>query len=103
MIVNKIIEAYSKYRQTILDSYENPKYLSVVLLISPKAFNELISEETIFRDKFLHYAFICGRRTPIIIKDDLPENVDFVLQSQADYERQEQQELFNRFYKMFGN
>ena len=43
------------------------------------------------------------RKTPIVIRTDLPENVEFVIQSQKDYERQEQERLLDKFFRMFGD
>ena len=103
MIKENIVEAYLKYRQTVLDKYEHPKNLQVVIIIKPEIFIKLLDEENIYYDNFIHYIVLGGRKTPIIIKNDLPENVDFILQSRKDYERQEQEELLHTFFKMFGD
>ena len=86
-----------------MDKYESPRHLQVVILISPKAFTELMNEENIYNNNFIYYVFLGGRKTPIIIRNDLPENVEFILKSRKDYEREEEEELLNKFYKMFEN
>ena len=106
MIRNDIIEAYYKYRQNIINRYENPKYLQVVIIISPKGMSELLDEERYIECNAkddCHYTSMFGRKTPIIIRTDLPENVEFVIQSQKDYERQEQERLLDKFFRMFGD
>lgn len=105
MIRNKIIDTYYEYRQKIIEEYKNPKYLNVVIIISPKAMAELMHEEKFIETDMkaeCHYTSMFGRKTPIIIRHDLPENVEFIIQSQEDYERQEKERLLDKFYKMFG-
>lgn len=105
MIKNEIIEAYYKYRQNIIEKYENPKYLQVVIIITPKGMSQLLDEERyIERDikAECHYTSMFGIKTPIIIRNDLPENVEFIIQAQKDYERQEQKRLLDKFFRMFG-
>lgn len=106
MIRNSILEAYYEYRQHIIESFKNPKYLQVVIIISLKEMSELLDEERyIERDRIAdcHYTSMFGRKTPIIIRNDLPENVEFIIQGQKDYERQEQERLLDKFYRMFGD
>lgn len=106
MIRNKIIETYYKYRQNIIEQYQNPKYLKVVIIISPKGMSELLAEEHYIETDTkteCHYTSMFGLKTPIIIRTDLPENVEFIIQSQADYEKQEKERQLDKFYKMFGD
>lgn len=100
----KIVDAYMIYRNSILDKFENPKHLQVVIVMSPEAFCKLRAERTvIYNDNFIYFVYLAGRKTPIIIRNDLPENTEFLIQSQKDYERQEKEELLLKFYKMFGD
>ncbi len=106
MTKNDIIEAYYKYRQNIINRYENPEYLQVVIIITPKAMSELLAGERYIEcnpKDDCYYTSMFGRKTPIIIRADLPENVEFVIQSQKDYERQEQERLLDKFFRMFGD
>ena len=105
MIRNDIIEAYYKYRQNIINRFQNPKYLQVVIIISPKGMSQLMDEEKYIESDSradCHFTSMFGRKTPIIIRQDLPENVEFVIQGQEEYERQEQERLLDKFFRMFG-
>lgn len=99
----KIIDAYMEYRSSLIDRFENPKHLQIVIIMSPKAFCELRAEEHIYCDDFIYFVYLAGGKTPIIINNDLPENTEFIIQSQSDYERKEKEELLMKFYKMFGD
>ena len=103
-IRNKILDAYYEYRKIIVEKYENPKYLQVVIQISPIAMSELLCEER-FIEKDIeadcYFTSLIGKRTPIIITHNLPEEVEFTIQSQSDYERQEKERILKRFCKMF--
>ena len=103
MLIDDILNTYYEYRNMIFEKYETPKHMQVVLRMTPKAFIEIRSnkELRIFNNYEFFYIELLGRKTPIIIENDLPENVEFIIQSQKDYERQEQQKLFNKFYRMF--
>lgn len=102
-MLDKIYDTYTQYRFDILDRFENPKHLQVVIRITPEAYNKLRLEDTIYNDGYIHYITLGGKKTPLIISTDLPENVEFIIQSRADFERQEQEELLTRHFKMFGN
>lgn len=103
---DEIVKAYYKYYDTIMEQNLKPDgYLQVVIKITPKTFSELIGtgKITIFRDEICYYTELCGLKTPFIIEKDLPENVEFVIQSRKDYERIEQENLLKKWFKMFGN
>lgn len=102
-MLDKIYDTYTQYRFDIFDRFENPKHLQVVIRITPEAYNKLRLEDTIYDDGYIHYIALAGKKTPLIISTDLPENVEFIIQSRADFERQEQEELLTRHFKMFGN
>ena len=105
MIIDNIIETYYKYREMVIGEYKNPKHLQVVIKITPRAFTEIRAHENIviFKNNGIFYIELLGRKTPIIIKDNLPNNVEFIMQSQIEYEREEQQKLFYKFNEMFNN
>ena len=107
---DKIVETYFEYRKNLLDSYAHPENFNVVIRITPEKFWNLVKEmqehNTYFeRDIEANCCFteLAGRKTPIIIDNDLPENTEFIIQSQKDYEREEQEKQFKRFIKMFGD
>lgn len=102
MLSDEIVKAYYKYRENALEQLVNLEHLQVVIRIKPNAFLRLRAEGvTFFNNNICHYIELLGRKTPIIIEDDLPKEVEFIMQSQKDYERQEQQKLLNKFYTMF--
>lgn len=99
---NEIGEAYDKYRDNILNNYQSPEHLKVIIRIHPKAFVELRNEEpNIFQDDFKWYCYLGGRKTPILIERELPENTVFIIQSQRDYERIERDKLLEKFIQLF--
>lgn len=102
-ITDKIMEAYKQYRQNILDSYMNIKNLKIVIIMKPETFIKLKAEnEIIYNFDNMYFAYICGRKTPIIVDNMLPKETEFIIQSQTEYERQEQNKLYEKFNKMFG-
>ena len=109
-MIDKIVETYFKYRQNLLNEYVHPENFNVVIRLLPEKFWELIKEvgennDYYERDTEANCFFIelAGRKTPIIIDDDLPKNTEFIIQSQKDYEREEQEKQLKRFLKMFGD
>ena len=74
MIKKEIVDAYYEYREQVIRRYENPKYLQVVIIISPKGMAELLQEERFIEVDVkaeIHYTSMFGRKTPIIIRHDL--------------------------------
>lgn len=105
-IKSKLTEAYIKYRQNILDNYESVSHLNVIIIIHPRTMSELEAEERrLFRvnipDEYLAFVELCGMKTPVIIDDRLPDNIEFMIKSQKDYEREEIEKLYNKFNKIF--
>ena len=103
----KIIEAFLKYRQSLLDNYSRPENSNVVIRIRPEKFWDLVKEfqNSVERDieAECHFIGLAGRKTPVIIDDNLPKNVEFIIQSQKDYEREENEKQLKKFFKMFGD
>lgn len=99
---DKIIEAYIKIRQNMIENYE--KDLQVVIEISPKAMCKLRAEvHMILTEDFIYLIELYGGKTPVVIKQDLPENVDFIISTRRDYERREREELMKKMFRMFEN
>ena len=97
---NKIVECYMR-QQLLENDYKN---LKVVIIMTPKAFCELRSEEPFIecnRDIECYFIQLCGGRTPIKINNELPENVEFQIMQQKDYERLEQERILTELSKMF--
>ena len=110
MIRNKIVEAYFDYRKNLLDNYENPQNFNVIIRISPEKFFNLmgeLSKDNVIIERDIeaecHFINLAGRKTPIIIDNDLPKETEFIIQSQKDYERVEHEKQLHKFFKMFGD
>lgn len=104
MIKNDIINAYYEYRDNIIRRLQNPIHLKVVIIISPKGMSQLMDEEKYIKidgKTDCYYTSMFGRRTPIILRSNLPKDTEFVIQSQAEYEREEKEKLLDRFIRMF--
>lgn len=105
-IKNKLIEAYIKYRQNVLDNYERVSHLNVVIIMHPKTMAKLSAEEReIFRinipDENINFIELCGRKTPVILDYTLPDDIEFTIKSQKDYEREEIEKMYKKFNKIF--
>ena len=106
----KIVNTYFEYRKQLLDNYAHPKNFNVVIRIKPENFWDLVKEIQKYNTYFerdieaqCHFIELAGRKTPIIIDNELPENTEFIIQSQKDYEREENEKQFKKFLKMFGD
>ena len=109
-MIDKISDTYFKYRQKLLDNYEHPENFNVIIRLLPEKFFELIKEvheNNVYYERNMeaecHFIELAGRKTPVIIDNNLPENTEFIIQSQKDYEREEQEKQLKRFLKMFGD
>ena len=105
-VKGKIIETYLKYRANLLDNYANPENFNVVIKISPEKVLDLIKNEAYIERNIeaqCHFIELCGRKTPVIIDDELPKHTEFIIQSQKDYEREETEKQLKKFFKMFGD
>lgn len=81
------------------------KRFNVIILMHPKVFYELMGElpygMQVDPELNCHFIELCGHKTPLLIERDLPENVEFQIMTQEDYERIEKEKLFTKFDKMF--
>lgn len=113
----KIIEAYKNLADKLPEmGYNEP--VRVIVKMQQKAFYELLSENK--RDNILedytdmplvfqlndypdvYIVRLFGIQTPIIMVDDIPEDIDFVMQLREDYERDAHADLSTKLFKMFG-
>jgi hypothetical protein len=103
---NKIVEAFMKLRQTLLDSTVHYRDLyKVIIVMTPKAFCELRAEEPFIecnKKVECYYVELHGNKIPIVIDYQLPENVEFQIMHQKDYERIEKEKLLDKFYELFN-
>lgn len=81
------------------------KRFNVIVIMQPKVVWELMSELPygMQRDKDIdcHFIELCGHKTPLLISNELPKEVEFQIMTQEDYERIEKEKLFMKFDKMF--
>ena len=113
----KIIEAYKNLADKLPEmGYEDK--VRVIIKMRRGAFYELLSENKghdfvenrvelplVFQLKDypdVSIVRLYGIQTPIIVVDDIPEDIDFVMQLKEDYVRIAFQELSNKLNKMFG-
>ena len=87
--------------------YNQPE---IVMLCSPKYYCEL---REMYNDKIcyvksdfnyqIEFLNIIGLKVPVVIRNDMPKNVEYTLMFREDYERQEKEELYRKLYNMFEN
>lgn len=104
-VTKNIIDAYIKLRDTIgISEY---KKFNVIILMHPKVFLELQAEFPfgIRRDKDIecYFVSIFGSEVPILIRRDIPEEMEFQMMTQQDYERLREKELYKELNTMFFN
>lgn len=101
-IQNKLVEAFYKIKDNFLKN-NNSDYrkLHVVIQMQPKTFM-MLTQELAKENKYIYlnrglncagFIELCGRKTPIIINSKLDKNTEFIMQTQFDYERMEQEKL----------
>ena len=104
-VTKNIIDAYIKLRNIFDISVFNS--FNVIIIMSPKTFLELKNELPYgcIVDKTLeegcYFVELFGRMTPVLINRELPEETEFQMMTQQDYERREKEKMFERFNKMF--
>ena len=102
-ITEHLIDAYMELRDK--HNIDIFKRFNVVITMHPKTFIKFRKEQrygiTRDSDYEVYYIYLCNSKTPIIISYELPENIEFTIQTQKDYERLEKEKMFERFNKMF--
>lgn len=104
-ITKNIIDEYIKLRHEVdVTSYTR---FNVVVIMHPKTFlefrNELPYGMRVDEDIECYFISLFGRETPFLINRDMPENIEFKIMTQRDYERQQKEILYKKFDKMFFN
>lgn len=84
---------------------ENPE---IVMLCTPKTYCEIRKEmsdriqyERELREYGIPILTIIGIRVPVVIRNDMPKNVEYQLMFRKDYERLEQEEMYKKLLAMF--
>lgn len=87
MIRDKIVETYINYLKTTKE--ENP---NLVILLKPKTMI-ILKEETMKYATDLtteiYKVQLFGNEIPLIVKNNIPEDVEFIIMSRKDYEEWE--------------
>lgn len=102
-MIEDIVKAYNKYQSKVKNAPQD--FIDCVLVLNPESYMILIQE---CRDKMFFNLYtdverleIFGEDVPIIVDEQLSENVKFLIISRAEYERQEQEKLYKRIEEMF--
>lgn len=102
-ITNNIINAYIKLRDKV--DISALRRFNVVIIMHPKTFmefrNELPYGMRVDNDIECHFIDLFGIKTPVLINRELPEEIEFTIMTQQDYERIEKEQLYKKFDKMF--
>ena len=107
MIENLCEAVYKMYSDYSRDRY-TAKEPQLVMLCSPKCYHEIrgeLSDKIQYERNLKGYdipiLYIIGIKVPVIIRRDMPEEVEFQIMYRENYERQEQEEMFKRFMDMW--
>lgn len=94
-ITQNIIDGYIQLRDKADISIF--KRFNVVIIMNPKTFlefrNELPYGCRVDKDINCYYIDIFGRETPVLIDRELPEEIEFKIMTQQDYERIEKEKI----------
>lgn len=100
-IKNDIVNAYMKLRSNCQLSLFGD--FNVIVIMQPKLFFKLREEDPdgIIKTEYCHFIQLCGKKTPLLISDEMPSETEFVLMTQENYERLEKEKLYKRLNEMF--
>lgn len=107
MIENLCETVYKMY-----SDYSRDRYTAIVpqlvMLCSPECYCRIrgeLSDKIRYERNSKNYnipiLYINGIRVPVVIRGDMPKNVEFTIMYRENYERQEQEELFKKFMDMW--
>ena len=105
-LIDKILDTvhtmYFKHKQDFLGE------VSMVMIVTPKTYYELRAEAneniTYLNTDIIHnihFLNVAGLKLPVVIQDDLPDNVLFQIMYEEDFTRLEKEKLYERLNKMF--
>lgn len=106
-LFSDLVSAYDNLIPLIPDGLGyNKQPARVVIKVHQGLLNDLLlMENCVWKvpdQPDIHYVFIYGYQTPIIVVDDLPEDIPFVMQLKEDYEFYERAKLEKKLSDMFG-
>ena len=107
MIENLCETVYKMYSDYSRDRY-TAKKPQLVMLCSPECYCRIrgeLSDKIRYERNSKNYnipiLYIIGIKVPVVIRGDMPKNVEFTIMYRENYERQEQEELFKKFMDMW--
>lgn len=107
MIENLCETVYKMYSDYSRDRY-TAKEPQLVMLCSPECYYRIRGElsnkiryERDLKNYNIPILYIIGIKVPVVIRRDMPKNVEFTIMYRENYERQEQEEMFKRFMDMW--
>lgn len=84
------------------------KECQLVMLCSPECYCKIRGEmsdkiryERDLRKYDIPILYIIGIKVPVVLRRDMPENVEFQIMYRENYERLEQEEMFRKFLDMW--
>lgn len=98
-IINAYIELRDKVDINVLERF------NVVIIMHPKTFMEFRAElpygMRVDNDIECYFIDLFGIKTPVLMNREMPEEIEFQIMTQQDYERIEKEKLYKKFDKMF--
>ena len=80
----------------------------IVMICKPSFYHQLRGEVSdkiqYIKDDYRYqipFLNIIGLKVPVVIKNDMPQNIEYTLMFRKDYERLEKEEMYKRFLAMF--
>ena len=106
VIVDNLIAAYDNLVRELPKIGYDKQPVRVVIKMQPGLLNDLLRIENCVWEVPDHpdirYIFLYGYHTPIIVVNDLPEDIPFTMQLKEDYEFYERAKLDKKLSDMFG-
>lgn len=107
-MIDKLCETvYKMYVDYSRDKYTT-KEPQLVMLCSPKCYSEIRGEmsdkiryERNVKGYDIPILYIIGIKVPVVLRRDMPENVEFQIMYRENYERLEQEEMYKKFMEMW--
>jgi hypothetical protein len=97
--------------QMIVKWNENTYCISepqIVMICKPSFYYQLQSEVSdkiqYIKDDYQYqipFLNIIGLKVPVVIKNDMPKNIEYTLMFRKEYERLEKEEMYKKFIAMF--
>ena len=107
MIENLCEVVYKMYNDYSRDKYIT-KEPQLVMLCSPECYckiraemSEKIRYERELREYNIPILYIIGIKVPVVLRRDMPEDVQFQIMYRENYERLEKEEMYRKFMDMW--